>query len=124
MQEPLDKLVDEDGVQQMQPIGKGHDLLWRTDKESRMYPEAQFGCGVFGHYQGILPVLLVGMTRTTRFDAITNCPPNPSTNKPKELPSKTFPIGRFFQRGFLPVRRGCCRILRKGFMGRVSRLGR
>src|ERR1700728_4011016 len=86
----------------MQPIGKGHDLLWRTDKESKMYPEAQFDYGVFGHTIRILPVLLVGMTRTARFDAITDCPPNPSTDKPKELLSKAFPIGRFFQRDFFP----------------------
>ena len=48
MQEPLDKLVDE-GLASKCGNRKGHDLLWRIDKESRMYPEAQFGCGVFGH---------------------------------------------------------------------------
>jgi hypothetical protein len=67
-----------------------------------MYPEAQFE-GLIGeggtirlwriraHFQGILPVLVVGMTRATQFDAITIvCPfPQRTTNANQtELPSK------------------------------------
>jgi hypothetical protein len=116
MQEPLEQTRRRRWGQQMRPIGKGNDLLWRTGKGSGDVSGGTIRGAyreggtirlwrIRAHFQGILPVPLVGMTLAAQLDAITivclflQRTTNANQN---ELPSKASPISRFFQADFVP----------------------
>ena len=82
MQEHLEQTRRRRWGQQMRPIGKGYDLLWRIGKGSGMVSGGTIRGAyreggtirlwrIRAHFQGILPVPLVRMTRAAQLDAIT-----------------------------------------------------